>query len=122
MDDDVENPPLESRFLLRQPYLGSLANRAIFARVRAGREPAVRWLAASSALALAGCDPVVNIAGANFPAWMLCAIVGAILAGGVRLLFIAVRIETYVGPRVIIYPSLAFLIGCGVYLMFFNRI
>ena len=90
--------------------------------MRAGREPAELWIFASGALALAGCDPIVNIAGANFPAWMLCAIVGAILAGVMRLAFITIRIEPHVGPRVVIYPCLAFLLGCGVYLIFFNRI
>jgi YtcA family len=77
---------------------------------------------AFAALALAGCDPIVNIAGANFPAWMLCAIVGAIGAAALRLPLAAIRIEPYLGPRTVIYPSLAFLIGSAVYLIFFNRI
>jgi YtcA family len=70
----------------------------------------------------AGCDPVVNVAGANFPAWLLCAIVGAILAAGLRVVFAAVGIELYLGPLLLIYPCLAILLGCAVYLIFFNRI
>jgi len=77
---------------------------------------------ACAAFVLSGCDPIVNIAGANFPAWMLCSIVGAILAAAVRPLFVAVGLEPHLGPRVIIYPCLGFLIGCAFYLMFFNRI
>ena len=72
--------------------------------------------------ALAACDPVVNIAGANFPAWLLCAIVGAILAAAFRVVFAATRVELYLGPLLLIYPCLAILIGCAVYLIFFNRI
>ncbi len=103
-------------------YLGHPGIRAILARVRVGREPVRLWTFAWGALALSGCDPIVNIAGANFPAWMLCAIVGAVLAAFARLLFMAIRIEPHVGPRVVIYPTLAFLLGCGVYLVCFNRI
>jgi hypothetical protein len=72
--------------------------------------------------ALSGCDPIVNIAGANFPAWMLCAILGAVLAAGLRQLLVAIGIEPYLGPLILIYPCLAFLIGCAVYLTFFSRI
>jgi hypothetical protein len=79
-------------------------------------------MSAAAALAISGCDPVVNIAGANFPAWMLCAIVGAIGAAALNPPLVAIRIEPYLGPRTIIYPCLAFLIGCAVYLVFFSRI
>jgi hypothetical protein len=73
-------------------------------------------------LALAACDPVVNIAGANFPAWLLCAIVGAILATTLRPVFTATGIEPHLGPLLLIYPCLAVLLACLVYLFFFNRI
>jgi hypothetical protein len=77
---------------------------------------------ALAALALAACDPVVNIAGANFPAWLLCAIVGALLAVAFREVFAASRIETHLGPLLLIYPCLALLLGCLIYLIFFNRV
>jgi len=72
--------------------------------------------------ALVACDPVVNIAGANFPAWLICAIAGAILAASLRPAFIVTGIEPYLGPVMLIYPCLAILLGCAVYLMLFNRI
>lgn len=72
-------------------------------------------------LTLAGCDPVVNIAGANFPAWLLCAIVGAILAATFRPIFAATGIERHLGPLLLIYPCLAVLLSCLVYLTFFTR-
>lgn len=73
-------------------------------------------------LAAAGCDPVVNIAGANFPAWLLCTIVGAIAAAAARPLFVAGGIERYLGPLLLIYPCLAVVFACIVYLIFFNRL
>jgi YtcA family len=73
-------------------------------------------------LTIAGCDPVVNIAGANFPAWLLCAIVGSILAAMFRPLFAATRVEPYLGPLLLIYPCLAILLACLIYLIFFSRI
>jgi hypothetical protein len=72
-------------------------------------------------LALAACDPVVNIAGANFPAWLLCAIVGAILAATIRPLFTVTGLEAHLGPRLLIYPCLMVVIGCLVYLICFSR-
>jgi hypothetical protein len=73
-------------------------------------------------LTLAACDPVVNIAGANFPSWLLCAIVGAILAASLRPVFTATGVEPYLGPRLLIYPCLMVLLSCLVYLIFFSRI
>jgi hypothetical protein len=75
-----------------------------------------------SSLPLAACDPVVNIAGANFPAWLLCAMVGAVLAAAFRPVFVARRIEPYLGPLMLIYPCLAILLGCATYLIFFSRV
>jgi hypothetical protein len=69
-----------------------------------------------------GCDPVVNIAGANFPAWLLCAIAGTVLAAMLRPLFVLARVEQYLWPMPLVYASLAVLLGCIVYLIFFNRI
>jgi hypothetical protein len=83
---------------------------------------AIRTMILTSMLALAACDPVVNIAGANFPAWLLCAIVGIILAATMRPLFVAARMEPHLGPLLLIYPCLALLLACGVYLIFFNRV
>jgi YtcA family len=71
---------------------------------------------------IGGCDPVINIGGANFPGWLLCAIVGIALAGLLRPLFVAVGIESYLGPGLLIYPCLVLLIGCLTWLIFFNRV
>ncbi len=70
--------------------------------------------------ALAGCDPIINIAGANFPAWLLCAIVGAFVAAAFRPAFGAAGIEPYLWPLPAVYIALAVLAACLVYLAFFR--
>jgi len=77
---------------------------------------------AAAPFVLGGCDPVVNIAGANFPAWLLCAIVGGVLTAVIRPLLIVAGIEPHMGPRPLVYTCLAILLGCSVWLVFFNRI
>jgi hypothetical protein len=76
----------------------------------------------AATLLLGGCDPVVNIAGANFPSWLFCAICGAILTVAIRPVFVVTRVEAYLWPLPIVYLSLAILMGCIVWLIFFNRI
>ncbi len=76
----------------------------------------------ATAFLLAGCDPVINIAGANFPSWLFCAICGAILTVAIRPVFVVTRVETYLWPLPIVYSSLTILMGCIVWLIFFNRI
>src|SRR2546428_1050589 len=78
--------------------------------------------AAVSAAGLSGCDPGLPIAGAHFPAWLVCALAGALLAALMRPLFLALRIEAYLWPRPLVYSSLAVLLACIMYLLFFNRI
>jgi hypothetical protein len=70
--------------------------------------------------ACAGCDPIVNIAGANFPAWLLCAIVGAFVAAAFRPVFTALRIEPYLWPLPAVYVALMVLTACIVYMVFFR--
>jgi YtcA-like protein len=81
-------------------------------------------LAAPALLGLtaAGCDPVVNVAGANFPAWLLCSILGMLLAGILRPVFAKTGLEPHLGSLLVIYPCLAVALACLVYLVFFNRI
>jgi hypothetical protein len=76
----------------------------------------------AAAVLFAGCDPIVNIAGANFPSWLFCAICGAILTAVIRPVFVVTHIETYLWPLPIVYLSLSILMGCTVWLIFFNRI
>ena len=79
-------------------------------------------LTLAAALLCAGCDPVVDIAGADFPAWLICVIAGVALAAALRPLFVATGIEPHLGPLTVVYSSLAVLLSCMVWIVFFNRI
>jgi hypothetical protein len=84
-----------------------------------------RWLfiaAPVASVTLAVCDPVVNVAGANSPAWLLSAIAGALLAFIFRTIFSVIGIEREISPCLLIYAASAFLLGCATYLLFFDRL
>ena len=71
--------------------------------------------------ALSGCDPIITIAGADFPSWLLCLLVGAIVTAALRPLLLVSRLERYVGPLIIFYPSLIAMLSMIVWVTFFNR-
>ena len=72
------------------------------------------------ALLAAGCEPILDIEGSFFPAWMLCIAIGIVLAIAVRRVLAAIGLEPYLGPLVIVYPSLALLLTLVVWLAFFK--
>ena len=74
-----------------------------------------------STLAFAACDPIISIAGANFPSWLFCMLVGAVLTALVRPLLLLSRLESNVGPLTIFYPSLIAMLAMIVWVIFFNR-
>ena len=67
-----------------------------------------------------GCDPILNIDGAFFPAWMLCLIIGIVFTFGAHFAFVRLDIDEYVGPPVLIYPSLVLLFTLATWLFFFR--
>jgi hypothetical protein len=91
--------------------------------VRSLCEARARALAASlSIVALSGCDPIVTIAGATFPSWLLCMILGAIMVAITRPFLVMAGVEPYLGPLTIFYPSLIAVFAMIVWVMFFNRV
>ena len=62
-------------------------------------------------LCAAGCNPLLNVEGSFFPAWMLCLVAGVALTVAARSLFLLLRLEPHLGPPVLIYPSLALLLS-----------
>src|SRR5260221_12830626 len=82
-----------------------------------GKRYAVGACAALSAVGLFGCDPVLPIAGAHFPAWLVCALAGALFAAFMRPPFLALRIEVYLLPRPLGESSLPVLLACFIDLL-----
>jgi hypothetical protein len=74
------------------------------------------------AVACAGCDPVINIAGANFPAWLLCAIIGALSIAAIRPILLLSGLDPYLWWRPGFYTSVGIMIASAVWVIFFNRI
>jgi len=72
------------------------------------------------ALLTTGCDPVVNFYGSFFPAWIVCFALGISLTALLRWLFARTRLERHLGPLVLIYPALAFLLTCATWLLLFG--
>jgi hypothetical protein len=79
-------------------------------------------IAITATIGVAGCDPVIDVAGANFPAWLLCVLAGSLIAAAFRPLLVVARIDPYLGPRPVIYTSLAAMFALIVWIIFFNRI
>jgi len=73
----------------------------------------MRGLASRVALVVCtgACNPLVNVEGSFFPAWMLCLVVGVALAAAARSMFVLLRLEPDLGPPSLIYTSLALLLS-----------
>ncbi|MEE3327946.1 MAG: YtcA family lipoprotein [Myxococcota bacterium] len=67
-----------------------------------------------------GCDPILDVDGAFFPAWMLCMILGIALTFAFYPLFVRMGIEAHIGPPVLISPTLALLLTLLIWLVFFR--
>jgi hypothetical protein len=64
--------------------------------------------------------PQINVIGSFFPSWMLCAAIGIVVAILARRLFVRVGVDPYVGPRALVYPSLAILVTLVLWVTFFR--
>lgn len=64
--------------------------------------------------------PTIDILGSFFPIWLFCVLGGLILTFAARFLFLKVGIESELGPRIIIYPSMLTLFACGIWLFGFR--
>jgi YtcA family len=92
-------------------------------RTRTGRWP---WRCPAGlalailSLALAGCrvGPSINVLGSFFPAWMLALVIGLVLTGVVRQLFIATDLHPYLRPRGLVYACLIILSTLTTWLLF----
>jgi len=69
---------------------------------------------------MTGCDPIVNIYGSFFPAWIICIALGVLVTVLLRLVFVAIKIDGHLGPRILIYPALTFLAAALSWLLLFG--
>lgn len=75
-------------------------------------------------LPLAGCKvagaPSFPLAGAYFPSWMLCGLLGVFVAVGLRVLFLATDIDALLSLRLFTYVSLGTITGLLFWLLAFG--
>jgi len=77
-------------------------------------------LIAVSALFLTACDPMLSIEGSFWPAWIICILAG--LAASMVLMWQLVRhrLAPYLGPPLLIVPSLWALCTFVIWLLFYS--
>ena len=64
--------------------------------------------------------PQINVIGSFFPSWMLCAAIGIVVAVIARKVFLRVGVDPYLGPRALVYPSLALLVTLMLWVTWFR--
>lgn len=64
--------------------------------------------------------PQINVIGSFFPSWMLCAAIGIVVAVLARRLFLRLGVDPYLGPRALVYPSLALLVTLVLWVTLFR--
>jgi hypothetical protein len=81
---------------------------------------AVAW--SSAALLAAGCSrvPTFNILGSFFPSWLVCGVLGILLAAAARLFFVRIKLEPELSPLILVYPCLAAFFTFTLWLIFFS--
>ena len=67
------------------------------------------------------CDPVLNLWGAYWPAWVACLVGGVVLTIVCHYLFMLARLGPHVRPRVIVYQALLLLWTCGLWLLLYRN-
>ena len=64
--------------------------------------------------------PQINVIGSFFPSWMLCAAIGIVVAVMARWLFLRIGLDPYIGPRALVYASLAILVTLVLWVTLFR--
>ena len=68
---------------------------------------------------LTACDPIIVIAGAYFPAWIICALAAIVITSGFHLVMDKVGLDAYLVPRGLVYLAFFTAASLLVWLLFF---
>ncbi|MAJ46152.1 MAG: hypothetical protein CBC35_02500 [Planctomycetes bacterium TMED75] len=77
-------------------------------------------LLAVACLPLGGCDPIFDVAGAYFPAWILCLVAGLLVTMAIRELLLRAGIDQHLFWKPIAYTGCFLTVACWVWLFFFS--
>lgn len=74
-------------------------------------------------LALIGCQyaPNISILGSFFPAWLVCIVIGIVLASASRWLLVQMKLASHIKWTIVVYPCLALFFACTLWLIFFSE-
>ena len=64
--------------------------------------------------------PQINVIGSFFPSWMLCAAIGIVVAVLARRVFLLIGVDPYLGPRALVYSSVALLVTLVLWVTLFR--
>jgi hypothetical protein len=80
------------------------------------------FLAAACLAAVAGCGraPSFNILGSFFPAWLICMVIGILLAAIANWVLTLLKLEKEIQWAIIVYPCLAAFFAFTLWLIFFG--
>ena len=66
-------------------------------------------------------EPLRKRLGSFFPAWIVCGVIGILLAVGVRLFFVYIKLEDkLLLPLILVYPCLTLFFTFTLWLLFFS--
>jgi hypothetical protein len=71
-------------------------------------------------LFLAACDPMLSIEGSFWPAWIICILAGLSVCMILMWLLVRQRLAPYLGPPLLIVPSLWALSTFIIWLLFYS--
>ncbi len=64
--------------------------------------------------------PTFSILGSFFPAWLICMVVGIVLAFASNRLLVYLKIDKEIVLSILVYPCLAMFFACTLWLIFFS--
>ena len=79
-----------------------------------------RTLLLLTLLPLAGCDPIFDVAGAFFPAWIICIVAGFIITLLARDILVRTGLDPNLGWKVLAYVGFFTMVSSSIWLMFFS--
>jgi hypothetical protein len=79
-------------------------------------------IALMGAAAMAGCSraPSFSILGSFFPAWLVCIVIGIVLAAAANRVLIYFKLDQEIVGSIVVYPCIAAFFACIVWLTFFS--
>jgi hypothetical protein len=71
---------------------------------------------------MTGCGraPTFNILGSFFPAWLVCMVIGIILAAVAYRVLVWLNLDQAIAWSIVVYPSIALFFACVLWLIFFS--